>query len=68
MRGFREGDPVEKGIECPESQPRDYRWLVVAVVQGLLRGVGYSVIVSVESRWHLLDQVIGAIQSWLGLS
>jgi hypothetical protein len=53
---------MRKGIQCPESQPRDHVWVMVAVAQGLLRGVGYSIIISVESRWHLLEQLISAIQ------
>jgi hypothetical protein len=58
---------MKKGAaKCPApQQPRDHRWLAIAVVQGLLRGIGYSLIILIESRWHLLSQLITAIQSWL---
>jgi hypothetical protein len=52
----------EGAAQCPaQQQPRDHRWLVIAVVQGLLRGIGYTLIILIESRWHLLEQLISAI-------
>jgi hypothetical protein len=38
---------MRKGAaQCPAPQPRDRRWVVIAVVQGLLRGIAYSLMTS----------------------
>jgi hypothetical protein len=53
----------EGAAQCPApQQPRDRRWIAIAVAQGLLRGIGYTLIIHIESHWHLLDQLISAIQ------
>jgi hypothetical protein len=53
---------MEKGaLECQAPKRKDYPWVIVAIAQGVLRGVGYSVLVQIDKRLHLFEQIISAI-------
>jgi hypothetical protein len=56
---------MKEGVPpCPQPK-RDYRWLIFALAQGIVHGIGFSVTRDIDARFHLVDQVISAVQGWL---